>query len=96
MTEVVVLLLREPQFAGKQAAPFCVKVHVTPALAGSFETVAAKFIVCEKSSVADEGDTLTEMAGTVIVAEAVFVESAAEVAVIVTPRLLDGAVAGAV
>ncbi len=39
---------------------------------------------------------VTEIVGTVMVAEADFVESVTEVAVRVTVRLLDGGVAGAV
>jgi hypothetical protein len=82
--------------ADVQADPFHVKVQVTPALVGSLETVAVKFCVVLIVTDGAEGLTDTVIAGTVIVAEPDFVGSAAEVAVIVTERLLAGGVAGAV
>jgi hypothetical protein len=53
--------------------------------------VAVKTVDPERATLALGGTTETVMAGTVIVAEAVLVGSAAEVAVMVTVRSLAGA-----
>lgn len=58
--------------------------------AASLPTVAVKFAVPLTGTLALGGATATVIAGTVIAAEAFLVLSAAEVAVIVTVRLLAG------
>ena len=83
---------------GEQAVPLCVKVHVTPPLAGSFVTVAVNCLVLLVVTVGFVGEMLTLIGGatvTVIVAEADLVASATEVAVSVTVGLA-GTLAGAV
>ncbi len=75
---------------GEQAVPLCVKVHVTPLLAGSFVTVAVNCWVALTVTVGFVGEMLTLMAGTVIVVEADLLGSATEVAVMVTVKLLAG------
>lgn len=80
---------------GEQAVPPCVRVHVTPRLRASLVTVAVKFCVPFTGTFAVPGDTATAMAGTVIVAEADFVVSAADVATMRTVRFAAGG-AGAV
>jgi hypothetical protein len=72
-------------------------VHVTPLFAGSLVTVAVNFAVALACTVAVLGETETAIAaGTVMVAEADAEVLAAEVAVMVTVKLLAGGVAGAV
>jgi uncharacterized membrane protein YjjB (DUF3815 family) len=73
-----------------------VTVQVTPLFPGSLATVAVKEAVLPNSTVALPGATETVIAKTLIVLVPVFVESAAEVAVIVTVRSLGGGVDGAV
>jgi hypothetical protein len=80
---------------GEQFAPPSVSAQLTPLLLASLLTVAVKACDPCSGTVALGGVTTTVMAGTVIVAVAVLVPSAAEPAVIVTVRLLAGA-AGAV
>lgn len=78
-----VAFVRIPQAAPEQPLPE--RAQVTPLFAGSFVTVALNF--CCEPTVTFEvaGDTLTDTpAITVIVAEAVLLVSAAEVAVSVT------------
>lgn len=70
--------------------------QVTPLFAKSLVTAAVNCAVDPACTVAEEGATVTTTEGTVIVAEANFVVSVADVAVRVTVRLLDGGVAGAV
>lgn len=82
-----------PQIAGAHAAPPCDSVHVTPLLAPSLPTVAVNDVKPETATFAVDGVTETVIAGTVIVADADFVASAAEVAIMVMVRL-DGAVGG--
>lgn len=81
---------------GEHDVPLCVKVQVTPAVVGSLETVAVKGCVVLITTDGEFGATDTVIAGTVIVAEPVFVASAAETAVRVTVKSLDGGVDGAV
>ncbi len=73
-------------------------VQVTPLLAGSLVTVAVNCFVAPASTVAVDGVTETERAveGIVMVAEAVFDESATELAVIVTVKAAESGVVGAV
>ncbi len=59
-------------------------------------TVAVNTCEVASSTVGVNGEIVTEIVGTVMVAEADFVASVTEVAVRVTVRLLDGGVAGAV
>ena len=73
-----------------------VTVQVTPLLLTSFVRVAVKGAVEPASSVAEPGAMVTASDGTVMVAEALFVGSAADVEVMVTVRLLAGGVPGAV
>ncbi len=83
---------------GEQGVPLCVKVHVTPLLAGSLVTVAVNCWVPLIATVGFVGEMLTLMGGatvTVIVAEADMVGSATEVAVSVTAAGV-GTLAGAV
>lgn len=75
---------------GEHGAPACARVQVTPRLPASLLTVAVKFCVPPTGTLALPGETATAMAGTVIVAEPDLVVSAAEVAVMVTVRLLAG------
>ena len=69
---------------------------MTPPLLGSLLTVAVNWAVELPCTVIESGETDTVIAGTVIVAELVFVESSTEVAVSVTVKLFVGAVGGAV
>lgn len=80
-----------PQGAGEQD-----NVQVTPLLLASFPTVAVNCAVDAASTVAVVGATVTATDGTVIVAEADLVASAAEVAVRVTIKLFIAGAAGAV
>ncbi len=83
---------------GEHAVPPCVRVQVTPALAGSFVTVAVNCCVVFTVTLAVVGATETEIGGggvTVTVAEANLVGSATEVAVTVTMAGV-GTVVGAV
>ena len=83
-----------PHVAPLHPAP--VNAHVTPWFSRSFETVAAKLCVSPKFTVAVNGATATEIAGTtVIVEEKLRVPSATEVALIVTVAG-EGTAAGAV
>jgi hypothetical protein len=88
---LAVAALIVPQAAAAHAAPPCVSVHVTPLFAPSWPTVAVKTVDPERTTLALGGATETVIAGTLIVADAVLVVSAAEVAVIVTVRSLAGA-----
>ena len=84
--------------AGEQATPLCVKIQVTPRVLGSLLTVALNCCVAPISTVGFVGEMLTLIGGatvTVMVAEADFVGSAVEVAVIVTVAGL-GTLSGAV
>jgi hypothetical protein len=54
---------------GEQGFPFCVRVQPTPALALSLFTVAVNCAVVPEVTLPELGDTLTVMAGTVIVAD---------------------------
>ena len=72
-------------------------VHVTPLFAGSLVTVAVNLAVALACTAAVLGETETAIAaGTVMVAEFDTEVLAAEVAVMVTVKLLAGGVAGAV
>lgn len=82
-----------PQTAGAQAAPPCDSVQPTPLLAPSLPTVAVNDVNPETATGALAGVTETVIAGTVMVVDAVFVVSAAEVAVIVTV-MFDAGVGG--
>jgi len=82
--------------AGEHAVPFWVSVHVTPPLPGSLATLPVKCCFALSATLAAAGDTETEMAETVTVADIDFVGSAAELAVTLTVRLLSGGVDGAV
>lgn len=83
-----------PQVTPLHPAP--VSAHVTPWLSRSFDTVAVKLCVKPTLTVAVNGATTTEIAGTtVIVEEKLRVPSATEVALIVTVAG-DGTAAGAV
>ncbi len=73
----------------------CVSVQATAVLV-VFMTVAVNACVEPAVTVAVPGVTETVMAGIVIVAEDDLLLSACEVAVIVTVRVLDGGVVGAV
>jgi hypothetical protein len=75
---------------GEHAVPPWLRAQVTPLFPASFPTVAVKVVVPFTATLALDGATATVMAGTVIVPEAFLVLSAAEVAVIVTVRLLAG------
>ena len=86
----------EPQ-AGEHEPADCARVQLTPALAGSLETVAVNCTPVEVSGIrALMGDTATIIAGMVTVAVPVAPLYATEVAVTVTDRLLAGGVAGPV
>ena len=63
---------------------------------GSLATVAVNCCVVLITTLAVVGETETETAETVTVADIDFVESVTDVAVTVTVRLLAGGVAGAV
>jgi len=65
-------------------------LQVTPLLPASLVTVAVNWAVAVARTVALPGETETVMAGTVIVAELDLVESATEVALTVTVRVLAG------
>lgn len=95
MTGLAVVLLIVPHVV-EQAAPFCVRAQVTPALAGSLLTVAVNGWVVPPGSNALMGATETVIASTVTVAEAEAELSATEVAATLRVRLLGGGVAGAV
>ena len=69
---------------------------MTPALLGSLATVPVNCCVVLIAALAVVGETETEMAETVTVADIDFVESDTDVAVTVTVRLLAGGVDGAV
>ena len=69
--------------------------QVAPWALGSKLTVAVNCCVALIGIRADPGETETLIAGTVMFAEPDFEESANEVAVIVTVKLLAGALAGA-
>jgi hypothetical protein len=69
--------------------------QVTPLFAGSLCTVAVKVCVAPAPTVADVGSTVTDSAGTVIVAAALRDESVTEVAVMVTVTSLAGGLVGA-
>jgi len=75
---------------GEQAIPPCVRVQVTPLLLASFRTVGINCCDRPTGTEALPGATETVMAGTVIVAELDLVESATEVALTVTVRVLAG------
>ena len=89
-----VLLFNVPH-VGEQAVVPVYSVQVTPVFDVPL-TVAVNSAVPLASTWAVDGETLTEAAGTVIETESDFVESATEVALIVTVRALDGGVLGAV
>lgn len=92
MADALVTLVSVPApFAGDM-------VHVTPWLARSLLTVAEMSSVSPASSDCppSAGVTVTAIAGTVAVAEAVFVVSLTDVAVRVTTRFAAGGEAGAV
>jgi hypothetical protein len=72
------------------------RVQVTPLLLASLARVAVNGAVAPASRVAESGAMVTATDGTVMVAEAFFVGSAAEVEVMVTVRLVAGGTAGAV
>jgi len=72
-----------PQLA-EQAAPFCVRLQVTPLPRTSFETVAVNCSVKPAGTFAEVGEIETAIACTTIVAKTDWVVSAAEVAVSVT------------
>ena len=94
MTEVVVTLERVPQAAPLQLEPE--SPQLTPLFCESLEMVTVKFFPAFTFTVAEVGETATVMAGvTVIVAAAVLLASATEVAVRVTV-FGDGAFDGAV
>jgi hypothetical protein len=48
---------------GEQATPFSVRLQLTPLLAPSFLTVAVNCCVLFRATLAEPGDTDTEMAG---------------------------------
>lgn len=60
--EAVLVGLIVPQ-AGEHAAPFCIKVQVTPRLVPSFVTVAVNCCVLARATLTDPGDTDMEIAG---------------------------------
>jgi hypothetical protein len=72
--------------AGEHEAPFCVRVQLTFPLLESLLTVPATCNELFTCTVADVGERATTRAGTVIVAEADFVESATALALSVTVR----------
>ena len=77
--------------------PFWVRVQFTPRVVGSLLMVATKSWVAFTGMIPLDGDTgLTEIAGTVAVAEPIFVVSVAETAETVTVRSFGGTVLGAV
>lgn len=80
----------------EQTVPPWVRVQLTPLFKVSLATVAVKLAVPFTETFALGGATATVMAGTVMVAEFILVVSAADVAVIVTVRVLAGGVDGAV
>lgn len=80
---------------GEQAVVPLSSVQVTPVF-DMPSTLAVNGVVSPAATVTLLGETVTETADTVIVAEPDFVESATEVAVIVTVKVLDGGVLGAV
>ncbi len=90
-TPVAVVVGETLPHAGEHAAPLCVSVQLTLGVTeGSFITVAVNVGAAVTTTVAVIGETETVMAGTVIVVEADFVESAAAVAVMVSVKVLAG------
>ena len=81
---------------GEHGFPLCVSAQLTPPVLGSLATVGVICCVALTTTLAEVGETETEMAGTLMVAEADFVASATEVAVRVTIRSLAGGLDGAV
>jgi hypothetical protein len=61
----VSLIVPQP---GAQATPFCVKVQATPLLVASFVTVAENCCVAFNATLADVGNTETEIGKIVILA----------------------------
>jgi len=75
---------------------FCERAQLTPPFAGSFAIVAVKSWVMLTGMMAEIGETEIVMASTVTVTGPDFVESALEVAVMVTAKFAVGGVEGAV
>ena len=71
-------------------------VHLTLPFAGSFRTVGVKSWVMLSGMIAETGETEITMASTVTVTAPDFVESAIEVAVMVTGKFAVGGAEGAV
>jgi len=89
VTDVFVTSLRVPApDAGEM-------LQTTPALVGSFVTVAVITCLVAAGTVAPLGSTEITMAGTTTLAEPDIAVEAAEVAVMVTGRSFDGGLAGA-
>jgi len=72
--------------AGAQAAPFCVRVQVTPLLVASFVTVAVNCWFFVKATLAEDGDTETVMGRMVMGARPKAPLLVTEVAWTYTPR----------
>ena len=66
---------------GEQAAPFCIRVQVTPLLVPSLAVVAVNCCVLFSATLGVAGDTVTEMGEIVIEALAVTMLSATDVAI---------------
>jgi hypothetical protein len=86
---------------GEHAVPFCVNVQVTPLFVPSFVTVAVNCWVAFTATLAEVGDTDTEMGKSAIEARALAMVSATEVAINTTwPSVaragIEGGVAGAI
>jgi hypothetical protein len=81
---------------GEQAVPACESAQVTPALAGSFETVAVNCWAMFTGSSAPPGAADTVIARTIRLAEPNAEGFATEAAVMVTAKSLPGGVVGAV
>ena len=81
--------------ADEHKIPPCVGAQVAPLFEGSKLTVAVNCCVALAGMRAEDGETPTLIAGTVMFAERDFDVSATEVAVRVTVRLLAGASAEA-
>lgn len=93
MAEVVVALAKVP---APVAGVVVQEETLTPLLAGSLSTVAVTGNVVPASTAVLGTVSVTTMAAKVTVVEPVFVESEAEVAVMVTVTSLAGGVAGGV
>lgn len=71
---------------GEQAAPFCVRVHVSPLPVASLVTVAANCCVALTTTLTEGTDRDTEMGGNVMPARSKAMPSATEFAWRNTPR----------